>query len=182
VPSQATISAVIRVWYSRSIATTDSSGIVSEIAVKPTISANNTATFCRRTAPSASSRTASNAANFGAKYRERLFSARSAMARPAYLVEDQPGPVAVLDRGGVDHDPHRQPFAVDEGVDFAALHLLAGVVTHLVVSTAPFSADWLSRTAAEGLPSRPILSRNAICSSAQIASQTPSRWNLRKML
>ena len=51
---------------------------------------------------------------------------------PAYLVEDQPGPVAVLDRGGVDHDPHRQPFAVDEGVDLAALHLLAGVVTHLV--------------------------------------------------
>src|SRR5271165_505897 len=57
---------------------------------------------------------------------------------PAYLVEDQPGPVAVLDRGGVGHDPHRQPFAVDQGVDFAALHLLAGVVTHLVVFTAPF--------------------------------------------
>jgi hypothetical protein len=48
----------------------------------------------------------------------------------------------------------------------------------------PFSADlidWLSRTAAEGLASRPIRSRNAICSSAQIA-QTPSRWNLRKIL
>jgi hypothetical protein len=80
----------------------------------------------------------------------------------------------------VDDDPHRQPFAVDQGVDLAALHLLAGVVAQLAISTAPFSADltdWLSRTAAEGLASRPIRSRNAICSSAQIASQTPSRWN-----
>ena len=104
---------------------------------------------------------------------------------PAYLVEDQSGPIAVVDRGGVDHDPHRQPFAIDQGVDFAALHMLAGVVTHLVVSTAPFSADlidWLSSTAAEGLASRPIRSRNAKYSSAQIASQTPSCWNLRKML
>jgi len=104
---------------------------------------------------------------------------------PAYLVEDQPGPVAVLDRGGVHDDPHRQPFAVDQGVDLAALDLLAGVIAHLAVVTAPFSAaliDWLSRTAAEGLVSRPIRSRNAICSSAQIASQTPSCWNLRKML
>ena len=65
------------------------------------------------------------------------------------------------------------------------LHLLAGVVTHCVVFAAPFSADftdWLSRTAADGLASRPIRSRSAICSSAQIASQVPSRWNLRKML
>jgi hypothetical protein len=101
----------------------------------------------------------------------------------ADLIEDQAGPVAVLDCGGVDNDPHRQPFAVDPGVDLAALHLLAGVVTRLVVGTAPFSADftdWLSRTAAGGLASRPIRSRNAICSSAQIASQTPLRWNLRK--
>ena len=54
---------------------------------------------------------------------------------PAYLVEDEPGPVAVLDRGRVDDDAHRQPFSVDQGVDFAALHLRAGVVTHLVVSS-----------------------------------------------
>jgi hypothetical protein len=65
-------------------------------------------------------------------------------------------------------------------VDLAALDPLAGVVIHLVVATAPFSADlidWLSRTATVGLASRPIRSRNAICSSAQIACQTPSRWN-----
>jgi hypothetical protein len=40
---------------------------------------------------------------------------------------DEPGPVAVLDRGRVDDDVHRQPFSVDQDVDFAALHLLAGV-------------------------------------------------------
>jgi hypothetical protein len=85
----------------------------------------------------------------------------------------------------MDDDPHRQPFAVDQGVDFAVLDLLPDVVTDLLVITAPFSADltdWLSRTAAEGLASRPRRSRKAMCSSAQIASQTPSRWNLRKML
>jgi hypothetical protein len=69
-------------------------------------------------------------------------------------------PVAVLDRGGVNDDSHRQPFAVDQGVDLAALHLLAGVITHLVVSTALFSADltdWLSGTPAEGcLPPHPL--------------------------
>jgi hypothetical protein len=97
---------------------------------------------------------------------------------PPYLVEHQPGAVAVLDRGRVNNHPHRQSFGIDQGVDLATFHLLAGVVTHLVVFTAPFSADftdWLSRTAADGLASRLIRSRNAIYSSAQIASQTPSR-------
>ena len=104
---------------------------------------------------------------------------------PTDLVEHKTGPVAVLDRGGMDDDPHRQPFTIHQSVDLAALDLLTGVVPHLVVFTAPFSADltdWLSRTAAEGLASRPIRSRKAMCNSAQIASQTPSRWNLRKML
>jgi hypothetical protein len=101
------------------------------------------------------------------------------------LVEYQADPVAILNGGGVDNDPHRQSFTVDQGVDFAALHLFDSVVTHLVVFAVPFSAeltDWLSRTAADGLASRPIRSRKAMCSSAQIASHTPSRWNLRKML
>jgi len=100
-------------------------------------------------------------------------------------VEHQTGPVAILNGGRVDNDPHRQPFAVDQGVDFAALHPLAGVVAHFIVFTAPFShdlTDWLSSTAADGLASRPIRSRKAMCNSAQIASHTPSRWKLRKML
>ena len=85
----------------------------------------------------------------------------------------------------MDDDPHRQSLAVDQSMNFAALDLLASVVTDLVVSTGSFSADltdWLSRTAAEGLASRPIRSRKAMCNSAQIASQIPSRWNLRNML
>ena len=45
----------------------------------------------------------------------------------AYLVEDQPAPAAILDRGGADDDPHREPFCVDRGVDLAPLHLLAGL-------------------------------------------------------
>ena len=101
------------------------------------------------------------------------FEPREALAD---LAEDQPGPVAVLDRGGVYDYPHRQPLAVDHGADLAILHLLAGVVTHLVVVTAPFLAELIDRqlrTAAEELASRLIRSRNAISGSAQIAPQTP---------
>jgi hypothetical protein len=53
---------------------------------------------------------------------------------PKEAVEDKLGPVAVLDRGRVDDDAYRQPFTVDPGCGFAALDLLAGVVTLLVVS------------------------------------------------
>jgi hypothetical protein len=41
----------------------------------------------------------------------------------------------------MNHHADRQSFGVDEGVKLAPLHLLAGVITHLVVATAPFSAD-----------------------------------------
>jgi hypothetical protein len=64
----------------------------------------------------------------------------------------------------VDNHPHRQSLGIDQGVDLAAFHLFAGVVTHLVLSTAHFSADftdWLSRTSADGLTSRPIRSIHA---------------------
>ena len=60
---------------------------------------------------------------------------------PADFVEDQAGPVAVLDRGGVGNEPDPQRLAVDQGMDFSGLYLLAGVVTHLPVITASFSAD-----------------------------------------
>ena len=97
---------------------------------------------------------------------------------PTDFIEHQARPVAVLDFGRMDDNPHPQPFAVHQSVDFAALDPLAGVITHLAIVTAPFSADltdWLSSAAAEGLACRPRRSRNAMCSSAQIASQTPSR-------
>jgi len=76
-----------------------------------------------------------------------------------------PAPSRSLDFGRVDDDPHRQPFGVDQGVDLAALHLLAGVVTRRIVFAAPFPADF-----------------TAMCSSTQIVSYVPSRWNLPKML
>lgn len=103
----------------------------------------------------------------------------------ADLIQHQSRAVAILYSGGMDHDPDRQPFGVDERVKLAALHLLCGVVTYLVVSAAPFSADlsdWLSRTPAVGRASRPSFSRNWACRCAQMTSQTPSFWNLRKIL
>src|ERR1700686_5031504 len=107
----------------------------------------------------------------------------------AYLVEDQGRAVAILDAGGVDAHAQWEAFGIDQGVELASFDLLSGVVTHCVVFTpvftAPFSADlsdWLSMIAAVGLTSRPACSRRAKSNSAQIASQAPSRWNLRKML
>ena len=67
VPPQAKICAVIRSWNSRSIVTTASGGIASAMRVKPTMSTNSTATVCRRTAPSGSSRSASISTRFGEK-------------------------------------------------------------------------------------------------------------------
>ena len=59
---------------------------------------------------------------------------------PADFVEDQADPVAVLDRSGVGDEPDPQRLAVDQGMDFSGLYLLAGVVTMPVI-TASFSAD-----------------------------------------
>jgi hypothetical protein len=76
----------------------------------------------------------------------------------ADLVQRQSRAIAILYPGGMNHDPDRQPLGVDERVELAALHLLAGVVTHLVVFAAPFSADSsdsLSRTPAVGSPRVP---------------------------
>ena len=84
----------------------------------------------------------------------------------ADLVEHDAGPVAVLHAGGMDDDPQRKAFDVDQGVELATLHPLAGVITHCVVFTPvfapPFSAafsDWLSMMAAVGKPVDPLLAR-----------------------
>ena len=104
---------------------------------------------------------------------------------PIDFVEDEDGPIPILDAGGMNDDPKRQAFGVDKGVALAPLDLFSGVIAYLAVKTAPFSAAfnvWLSMTAAVGLASRPSCSRSVMCSSSQMASQTPSLWNLRKML
>jgi len=103
----------------------------------------------------------------------------------ADLAQHQGRAIAVLDAGGMHHHPDRQSFGVNESVKLAAFHFFAGVVPHLVIFTAPFSADfsdWLSRIPAVGLASRPSFSRKSACRCAQMASQAPSFWNLRKML
>ena len=103
----------------------------------------------------------------------------------ANFVEHESRAITVLHPGRVDDGAHRQALGVDERVNLAALHLLSGVVAYAAVVTAPFSADftvWLSITAAVGLASRPRVSRKSMCRLSQIASQTPSRLKLRKML
>jgi len=103
----------------------------------------------------------------------------------ADFIEDERRAIAVLDTGGMNDGPQRQALRIDQRVNFAPLDLLSGVIAYLAVKTAPFSAafsDWLSMTAAVGLASRPMSSRNVMWSSSQMASQTPSLWNLRNML
>jgi len=103
----------------------------------------------------------------------------------ADFIEDERRAIAVLDASGMNDGPQRQALRIDQRVNFAPLDLLSGVIAYLAVKTAPFSAafsDWLSMTAAVGLASRPMSSRNVMWSSSQMASQTPSLWNLRNML
>jgi hypothetical protein len=98
------------------------------------------------------------------------------------FIEDKRRAIAVLDARGMNDGPQRQPFGVDKGMNLAPIDLLPGVIT---IKPAPFSAAfsvWLSMTAAVGLVCRPRCSRKGTCSSSQMASHTPSFWNLRKIL
>ena len=61
------VRAVIRSWNWRSSVTTASGVMPSTIRVKPTMSTNSTATFCRRTTPNGSSRSARSVAKCGEK-------------------------------------------------------------------------------------------------------------------
>lgn len=72
-----------------------------------------------------------------------------AVEAAADRLQDQLGPVAILDGGRVDRDRQEQPQRIDQDAPLAAIDLLALVVT----MAPPFSVvltDWLSRTAAEG--------------------------------
>ena len=128
---------------------------------------------------------ATKAARVSARFSKSLARRRLRPNQEKVRSTTQRRAVAVLHGGGMDDHPHGQALDIDEGVQLAAVHLLGGVITHCVVFAAPFSADFGDRpssAAAVGPASRPRRSRSAMCSSAQIASQTPSRWNLRKML
>jgi hypothetical protein len=49
---------------------------------------------------------------------------------PAYFVEDEPGPVAVPDRGRVDDDAHRQPFTIATPWSPNATGFWVGLLAH----------------------------------------------------
>jgi hypothetical protein len=60
-------------------------------------------------------------ANVPVHYQNQISSSQGSQGtRRRILSEDEPGPVAILDRGGMNHDTHRPPFAVDQRADFAA--------------------------------------------------------------
>ena len=71
-----------------------------------------------------------------------------------YFLQQQLGPVAILDVGRMHHHPEQQPYGIYEDMPLAAVDLLAGVVA----VRPPFSVvltDWLSMIAALGCSSRP---------------------------
>jgi len=77
----------------------------------------------------------------------------------------------------VEPPTQQTPAGKQEAGDPAALHMFA-VAVILAVSAGPSPGDltdWLSSIAADGLASRSIRSRTAMCNSAEIVSQTPSR-------
>ena len=80
------------------------------------------------------------------------------------LVEDQRGPIAILDIGGVDRNAQQQTERIDEDMPLTAGDLLARIVTLRINRGPPFWAAlalWLSMIAAVGLASRPSCSRTA---------------------
>ena len=78
--------------------------------------------------------------------------------------QQQISAVAILHRGRMDHDVQEQAQRIDENVPLAARDLLARVVPLRIDRAPPLCAAlalWLSMTAAEGLASRPSLSRTS---------------------
>ena len=95
------------------------------------------------------------------------------------LGQHQPGPVPVLDVGGVNHHGQEQPGGVHYDVALAPGHLFAGVVA----ARPPFSVvltDWLSMIAPLGVASRSSLSRTMGRSASKTRSQVPSLRHFRK--
>jgi hypothetical protein len=83
-------------------------------------------------------------------------------------IEDQADAITVLNVRRVDHDPQEEAERVDENVPFAALDLLARIVTLRIDRGPPFCAPlalWASMTATVGLGSRPAFSRVATWSA-----------------
>ncbi|HET6377838.1 MAG TPA: hypothetical protein VFG05_05960 [Methylocella sp.] len=60
----------------------------------------------------------------------------------ADFVEDEGAAAAVLEAGGVNGGPDRQPFGIGKGVNLTPLDLLSGVIACLAVEAAPLSAGF----------------------------------------
>ena len=97
------------------------------------------------------------------------------------FADHQPGPVPVLNVGGVDHYGQQQPHGVYDDMPLPAGDLLA----RIVAPRPPFSVvftDWLSMIAALGPGSRPSASRTIGRSVSWTRSQVPSSDHRRKYL
>ncbi len=82
---------------------------------------------------------------------------------PRVLVEDEGGPVAILDIGRMNRSAQQQAERIYENVALLALDLLSRIVAMRIDARPPFSALltlWLSMIAAVGLASRSSRSRH----------------------
>ena len=82
----------------------------------------------------------------------------------AGLTQQLDSAVAILHVGGMDDDVQEQAERIDEDVPLAARDLLACIEALRIERSPPFCAAlalWLSITAADGLASRPSVSRIA---------------------
>jgi hypothetical protein len=85
-------------------------------------------------------------------------------APPHRFGQDESRAVAVLDARRMDHRGQQEALVIGKDVALDPLDLLARVEPDRIDRRPPFCADlalWLSRTAADGLASRPSCSRTA---------------------
>ncbi len=81
---------------------------------------------------------------------------------PARCLEHLPGPVAVLDVGGMHLDGEQATIGVGQDMTLTTPNLLARVIAFGTPFCSAVLIDWLSRIAAVGLASRPTRSRSAM--------------------
>jgi hypothetical protein len=60
----------------------------------------------------------------------------------ADFIEHERGSITILDARRMNDDTQRQTLRIDQRMNFAPLHFLAGVIPGQTVMTAPFSADF----------------------------------------
>ena len=97
----------------------------------------------------------------------------------AYQMEKDFRSITILNVGCMNDYSNNQSKCVYEEMTFAAVYLLAGIIS----MEPPFSVvltDWLSIIAALGSGSRPSASRSSVRKASCIRSQVPSRRHVEK--